>query len=240
MNAPGAALTAWMAPTAAAALAAMVASSCAPAHIDGYTPKQRAYKAAPSSPNDARGATSGSLWRDGQLAAGLFVDARAFRVNDVVIVDVSETADAERSSDTDLERRGSTAVGLAAVPLLGPLLPGATNVNVTASASTDGAFRGGGSTQRKERLQATVSTVVKQVLDNGNLFIEGHRVILVNSEEHHLYVSGVVRPIDIDQENTVASSRIAEAEIEFVGQGVVTDNQQQGAVPRWLHFIWPF
>lgn len=222
------------------ALVMLAAAACAPAHVAEYTPKTRAYAPPPKAPTDQRAPTTGSLWRDGEIGGGLFVDARAFRVNDIVIVDVAEVADAERMADTDLERRGQVALGLGAVPIIGPLVPGATSVDVTGQASTDSAFRGGGSTQRKERLQATVSTVVKQVLDNGNLFIEGHRVILVNSEEHHLYVSGIVRPIDIDQANTVASSKIAEAEIEFVGQGVVTDNQQQGVVPRWLHFLWPF
>lgn len=221
-------------------LALLGSSACAPAHISEYQPKKRAYEAPAKTPNDQRPPTSGSLWRDSELAGGLFVDARAFRVNDVVIVDVAEVADAERMADTDLERRGTTAVGLGAVPIIGAFVPANTSVDVTGRATTDGSFRGGGSTQRKERLEATVSTVVKQVLDNGNLFIEGHRVILVNSEEHHLYVSGIVRPIDIDQSNTVASSKIAEAEIEFVGQGVVTDNQQQGLASRFLHFLWPF
>lgn len=220
--------------------ASSLGGACAPAHIASYAPKTRSYAPQPKTPSDQRAPTTGSLWRDGGLAGGMFVDARAFRVNDVVIVDVAEVADAERMADTDVERRGSAAVGLGAVPIIGPLVPAGTSVDVTGQATTEGSFRGGGSTQRKERLQATVSTVVKQVLDNGNLFIEGHRVILVNSEEHHLYVSGIVRPIDIDQANTVPSSKIAEAEIEFVGQGVVTDNQQQGVVPRWLHFLWPF
>ena len=220
--------------------ASAVGAACAPSHLSSYAPKKREYAPPPKAPSDQRAPTTGSLWRDGELGGGLFVDARAFRINDVVIVDVAEVADAERMADTDLERRGSIAAGLGAVPIIGAFVPGGTTVDVTGQATTDGSFRGGGSTQRKERLQATVSTVVKQVLDNGNLFIEGHRVILVNSEEHHLYVSGIVRPIDIDQANTVASSKIAEAEIEFVGQGVVTDNQQQGVVPRWLHFLWPF
>lgn len=218
------------------------ALGCAQAHISGYEAKKRVFTPPPTAPSSARANTSGSLWRDGQLAGGLFVDARAFRVNDVVIVDVAEVADAERSADTEVERRGASSIGLSAIPLLGPLLPGAgdNSVDISAKSNTDTSFRGGGSTQRKERLQATVSTLVTQVLDNGNLFIEGHRVILVNSEEQHLYVSGVVRPIDIDQENTIASSKIAEAQIEFVGQGVVSDNQQQGLVQRLLHFLWPF
>ena len=65
-------------------------------------------------------------------------------------------------------------------------------------------------------------------------------MILVNAEEQHFYISGVVRPIDIDQENSVKSSMVADAEIEFVGRGVLTDNQRQGWFSRYLGWIWPF
>ncbi len=82
--------------------------------------------------------------------------------------------------------------------------------------------------------------VVRKVLPNGNLFVEGHRVVLVNNEEQHFYISGVVRPIDIDQENSVKSSMVADAEIEFVGRGVLTDNQHQGFLSRYLGWLWPF
>jgi flagellar L-ring protein precursor FlgH len=130
------------------------------------------------------------------------------------------------------------------IPVLGPLLqqflPPGIDVNATGEGTGESSFQGGGSTNRSERLVATVATVVKKVLPNGNLFVEGHRVVLVNQEEQHLYVSGVVRPIDIDQENSIVSSRIAEAQIEFVGRGVVSDNQNQGVVGRFLHFLWPF
>jgi flagellar L-ring protein precursor FlgH len=62
----------------------------------------------------------------------------------------------------------------------------------------------------------------------------------VNQEEQHFYISGVVRPIDIDQENSVKSSKVADAEVEFVGRGVLTDNQKQGWFSRFLGWIWPF
>jgi flagellar L-ring protein precursor FlgH len=106
--------------------------------------------------------------------------------------------------------------------------------------SSDSSFHGEGSTGRTERLTATVPATVKKVLPNGNLFIEGHRVVLVNSEEQHFYISGVVRPIDIDQDNSVKSSMVAEAEIEFTGRGVLTDNQKQGFLQKMLGWIWPF
>ncbi|MCC7074044.1 MAG: flagellar basal body L-ring protein FlgH [Deltaproteobacteria bacterium] len=222
------------------AVALVTLCACGPAHIAEYTPKKRALDASPKPTPEQRVTTPGSLYRDGELAGALFVDARAFRVNDVVVVSVEEVADAERSADTDVERRSNTAIGLQAVPIIGPLVPAAATVNATAGATADGTFQGGGSTNRRDRLVATVSTVVREVLANGNLFIEGHRVVLVNNEEHHLYVSGIVRPIDIDQSNSIPSSKIAEAQIEFVGRGVVSDNQTQGVVQRFLGFLWPF
>ena len=89
-------------------------------------------------------------------------------------------------------------------------------------------------------LTATVPAIVRKVLPNGNLFIEGHRVVLVNSEEQHFYISGVVRPIDIAQDNSVRSSYVADAEIEFTGRGVLSDNQKPGFFTRLWNFISPF
>ena len=79
----------------------------------------------------------------------------------------------------------------------------------------------------------------QKVLPNGNLFIEGHRIILVNNEEQHFYISGIIRPIDIDQNNIISSSKVAEAEIEFVGRGIMTENQQQGWFSRYFGWIFP-
>ena len=71
-------------------------------------------------------------------------------------------------------------------------------------------------------------------------YVEGTKVVMINHEEYHLYISGVVRPIDIDQENSVKSSTVADAEIEFTGRGVLSDNQRQGWLSRALGWLWPF
>jgi flagellar L-ring protein precursor FlgH len=110
------------------------------------------------------------------------------------------------------------------------LLDAGSKINFDAEAGTG----------RSERLTATVPVMVKKVLPNGNLFVEGHRVILVNNEEHHFYVSGVARPYDIDESNSVPSSRLADAEIEFTGRGVLSEGQKPGPVARFFGWIWPF
>lgn len=203
-------------------------------HIAGYTPKHRDYPVAASASGPAE-ASPGSLWRDGSSAASLYTDARALHENDLVVVRVSEMADAKRATDTDISRQSATTAQLNA--FLGAL---AKTVPKTIDGSSQTTFKGTGSTARSEYLTATVPAIVRKVLPNGNLFIEGHRVILVNQEEQHFYISGVVRPIDIDQENSIRSSQIADAEIEFTGRGVLSDNQHQGWLSKYLGWIWPF
>jgi flagellar L-ring protein precursor FlgH len=217
----------------------LAASACAPAHIAAYTPKDRATPTPFADVRAAEPPANGSLFTASASAGGLFTDERAHRINDVVVVRVEENADAERSADTNLARKSDIKPLISVIPLLAPLVA-APSLSASAEAGNDQSFAGSGQSDRRERLVATVSAIVKQVTASGNLFIEGHRVILVNNEEHHLYVSGLVRPIDIDEQNSVKSSLIAEAHIEFVGQGDLTDSQQQGWLASFWRFIWPF
>ncbi len=226
-----------------AALIFLVALSGCVSHIQSYTPKRRQYEL-PATETQTTQAAPGSLFiSGGSGAAALFQDQRAYRVNDVVVVKVEETADAQRGANTDLRRdtgfnvdvsaflRAINSVGItAAIPAF----------DMKAGLGTGLSTEAAGSTSRTERLQANVPALVRKVLPNGNLFIEGHRVVLVNEEENHFYISGVVRPIDIDQKNTVKSSLMADAEVEFTGRGVIADNQRQGWLSRFFGWIWPF
>jgi len=215
--------------------ASIALTACAPSHVSSYTPRRRDYDLPEPTADDGSTASAGSVWRDGRGTSMLFTDARALRTNDLVVVKVEEIADAKRSADTDVARKGETAASLNAFIQAVTRLPA-----VELKGGSETTFKGTGSTARTERLTATVPAVVRKVLPNGNLFIEGHRVVLVNSEEQHFYISGVVRPIDIDQENSVKSSMVADAEIEFTGRGVLTDNQRQGWASRFFGWIWPF
>jgi flagellar L-ring protein FlgH len=221
--------------------ASILASGCGPGHLGEYTPKRRDYKL-PAEGKDADDpASPGSLWRDGRPASMLFTDARALHTNDLVVINIEEVANASRSTDTSLDRASSSVAKIDAfLTMLKKLKISSTDAGLNIGGSSASSFKGAGSTDRSESLTATVPAVVIKVLANGNLFVEGHRAILVNSEEHHFYISGVVRPIDIDQQNSVKSSVVADAQIEFVGRGDLTDNQRQGWLSRYLGWIWPF
>ena len=220
-------------------VAAWLLAGCGPSHVKDYQPKRRHYELPEEAPSGAAAGTPGSLYREGRPATQLFTDARALRVNDLVVVKIEEVADAQRSADTDLARSAETRAAIA--EFLGAVAEAKGKAfSPELEASSGSTFRGEGSTGRTERLVATVPAIVRKVLPNGNLFIEGHRVVLVNDEEQHFYLSGVVRPIDIDGENSVKSSVVADAEIEFTGRGVLSDNQQQGWLQRALVWLWPF
>ncbi len=176
-----------------------------------------------------------SLWSDQCSGASLFKDARAFKTGDLVVVKVEENADARRSTDVDVERAAENAANVSAfLNVVG------SQLSADAKTGVKNTFRGSGSTARSEKLTATVPAIIRRELGNGQVFIEGDRQVLVNNEEHHFYISGIIRTYDIDQENSVKSSMVAEAEIEFTGRGLLTDNQQQGFFQRFFGWIWPF
>ena len=217
-----------------------VGGACGPAHVASYTPKKRDYQPAEAAEATADNSSPGSLWNEGRPASMLFTDARALRVNDLVVIKVEEVADARRSANTDVGRSSESSAEISAFLGLLSKLKSAGVDPVKLGGNSNSSFQGKGNTGRTEYLAATVPAVVRKVLPNGNLFVEGHRVILVNAEEQHFYISGVVRPIDIDQENSVKSAMVADAEIEFVGRGVLTDNQKQGWFSGMLGKLWPF
>jgi len=214
-------------------------SGCAVSHIDTYEPKRRDY-ISPVDLNQATGEVrNGSLYNPNGTLSRLFADPRAMRLGDIVTIRVSEQADAKRAASTELSRDSSTSIGIDALfgllKLAGDVLPTGDQLGVDSGTG----FTGKGSTSRSENLQATVPAIVRRVLPNGNLFVEGHRVVLVNSEEHHFYVSGVIRPLDIEGDNSVSSAKVADAEVEFTGRGVVSEKLNPGWLQRGLDFLRP-
>jgi flagellar L-ring protein precursor FlgH len=225
---------------ACACLFLIVANSCGVQHIETFTPRLRNYKSGRYEKAPAA-VSSGSLWQDSSRS--LVADFRASRVGDLVMVRVDESPEAKGDAETSLDRTSSMSFGApklfgfaAAIQKSHPDLDMSDVFDVLGKSNFDGK----GATTRGSRVQAAMAVRVKKLLPNGDLFVEGTKVLMVNEEELHIYVSGVVRPEDIAQDNSVASSVVADAQIEFVGRGVLTDNQHQGWLTRFLTQINPF
>jgi flagellar L-ring protein precursor FlgH len=107
-------------------------------------------------------------------------------------------------------------------------------------ASMANKFDGTGSTGREETMTAAITARVLEVLPNGYLYIQGRRQIRVNNEVQHMVLSGIIRPVDISTDNTILSSFISDARIEYTGSGPVSDKQRPGWGTRIIDVIWPF
>jgi flagellar L-ring protein FlgH len=220
------------------ALAALLLAGCT-THIAPYRTKHRRYDggefATRSQPQN------GSLYAEG--APGLFEDHVAGRVGDILVIKIDEKDLASHQADTKLDRSDATTYGLPnAIGLVAALqkkFPDVDPAKLFASTSEQ-KFTGAGQVARHGQVTATLPVRVVQVLASGDLFVEGTKVVMVGNEEHHIYVSGLVRKYDIADDDTVPSSRIADAEIEYTGRGDISDTQRRGWLNRVLSKIWPF
>lgn len=175
-------------------------------------------------------------------ARGFFKDQRASKVGDILTVHVTIDDRAQIGNTTTARRDSSNTVGVNGV--LGSIFNSVAPADVSADAaigSTSGITNtGNGSVNRSERVTTQVAAVVTQVLPNGNLVIEGRQEVRVNFEVRDLIVAGIVRPEDIASDNTISSSKIAEARIAYGGRGQITDVQQPRYGQQFMDAILPF
>jgi flagellar L-ring protein FlgH len=181
-----------------------------------------------------------SLWRNGSRA--FFKDQRAQQVGDILTVTVNINDQANIADETQRSRSVTEDSGISnfigANTIANPakaVLPGRI-LTADGTSSADGK----GSVNRQEALQTNIAAVVTQVLPNGNLVIEGKQEIRVNFEIRELIVAGIVRPEDIQSDNTIDSSKIAQARIAYGGRGQLTDVQQPRYGQQVLDVLLPF
>ncbi|MEQ1792834.1 MAG: flagellar basal body L-ring protein FlgH [Nitrospira sp.] len=189
--------------------------------------------------------TLGSLWQEENGRAYLYEDMRAMRVGDILTVKIVEKHKGSKSADTAAQRDSTlsnslagTGVGYIGIP--GIRLGDEARRGLGVDASASNKFSGKGATNREGTLTGTISVIVVEVLPNGDLRVEGRREVTVNSEKQLMTIAGIVRRVDVDTKNTVLSSAIADAKIEYAGLGVLDDVQRPGWLVRILDWIYPF
>ena len=188
----------------------------------------------------------GGLWPGDTAKNLLFEDTKAREIGDIVTVLLNETATSSATASTDTSK--SSSIDLQTNSILG--LPSnmgvqnylgmGTGFNPAAKGSTTRANKGTVTTTREGSLTGTLAATIVAVNENGNFEIAGKRSVTVNNEEQLMILTGTIRPSDINYDNTINSSLIANAAILYSGEGVVADEQRVGWLMRALSYVWPF
>ena len=197
-------------------------------------------------------AQAGSLWlKEGSTEQSMFADKIARNIGDILTIVVSEDTSTQQTAR--IKTYENTQGGTGIFPALNATLNGFVqalpswlskqsggtvdegDVTIpTLDIAAKSEWNGGGDTQNTLTLTNRTAVTVVDVLPNGNLVVEGAKIIRAGQESQYAYMRGIVRPIDIASDNTVPSTKIADAQVEFIPEGELTEAQKKG----WLVRIW--
>ena len=182
-------------------------------------------------------ASAQSLWND-DTARPMFADKRASKVGDILTVLVQETSTASKKNSTATAKNNAmdasvstflygAGSGASALLARGGSMP-ALKYN------SKNTFDGGGTIDNSQNLVTSLAVKVIDVLPNGNLMIEGQRETSFSGEKQNAVLHGVVRIEDIFSNNTIFSYNIADAKVQILSKGTLSDNQRRG----WFTYLW--
>ncbi len=218
--------------TLGTALLAGLAAGCA--SIIGTQPGEYA----PAMPREPAPAPpeSGAVYRPA-TSISLFEDLKARRIGDTLTIRLAERTQATKSASTDARKDTKTDTG--APILLGDVVTRNGKEILSNEWETSQEFDGEGSSSQSNRLDGNITVTVADVLPNGNLYVRGEKWLTLNQGEEYVQIAGIVRPADIGADNSVPSSKVADARITYGGNGVISDANRPGLIARLFMKLWP-
>jgi flagellar L-ring protein precursor FlgH len=194
---------------------------------------QQSYAPAPPPPAAPPPVANGAIFQAANGYAPLTSGQRAAQVGDIITIVLVERTQGTSTSTSATDHNGS--IGLTP-PTTGPLsLFSATD----ASMGGNSTFAGHGQTGQSNSLVGEISVVVSEVLPNGTMRIRGEKLLHINRGNETIRISGIVRPVDIGSDNRVASTRVADAQIDYVGRGEISRASRQGWLQRFFSILSP-
>lgn len=213
-------------------LATLALSGCVTA------PPEPDYSATWPEPPPAATAGNGAIYQAGHDIA-LFENSVARRVGDTLIVRLNERTNASKSSSTSTKK--STSADLPGPTIAGrPVTVNGVEV-LQMGVENETEFDGEGGSSQSNRLEGDISVTVAQRLPNGNLLVRGQKWIAINQGQEYVRIQGIVRPIDIDPDNSISSLKVADAQISYGAKGALADANTPGVLSRFFNLPWlPF
>ncbi|MCX8597431.1 flagellar basal body L-ring protein FlgH [Gilliamella sp. B3486] len=186
--------------------------------------------------------SSGSIYQASQPSSfgyqPMFEDRRPRNIGDVLTIVLQENVSASKSSSINAGRNGGVNLGVKTVPHFLDGLVGRGKVDTDISGSND--FKGSGGANAKNTFSGTITVTVQDVMINGNLKVIGEKQIAINQGTEFIRFSGVVNPRTISGNNTVISTQVADARIEYVGNGYIDEAQTMSWLQRLFFNLSPF
>jgi flagellar L-ring protein precursor FlgH len=190
----------------------------------------------PDEPDQTAG-TSGSIFRVGHDVP-LFENAVAHRVGDTVTIRLLESTNASKTSSTNTKKASDAEINAAGGLASQITLNGEA---IALGYDTDTNFSGSGTSAQSNKLEGLVTVTVAKRLSNGNLVVRGQKWLTLNQGSEFVRVQGIIRPTDIDVDNTVPSYKVADAVISYGGKGALADANSPGLLSRFFNSKWmPF
>ena len=216
-----------------AALLALASAGCVT--VTPPTSVHQPISVRPASPA-APAPTDGAIYSIGLSNGLLFEDRRARRVGDTLTIAILENTNASKKSATNTGRASNNNFGVTGLQGL----PGKSFLGSTLGATSDFSFDGKGESTNNNVFTGTITVTVTEVLPNGNLLVSGEKQVGINQGSEYIRLSGIVNPIHLNAANTVFSTQVADARIEYRGSGAVAENQQTGWLTRFFLNVLPF
>ena len=221
--------------SAALALVALVLlSGCASIYPTTPTAVHQPMTARPESRAQALPAT-GSIYQ-AAYARPLFEDRRARNVGDTITINLVERNNAQKSANANATRNGSMTAGIGPISRLP--LSGLNGLELEADAESE--FAGKGAAAANNAFNGTITVTVIDVYPNGNLLVSGEKMVAINQGNEFIRFSGVINPNNVTAANTVQSTQVADARIEYRGSGFIDESNTMGWLQRFFVAIMPF
>jgi len=178
---------------------------------------------------------SGSLFKANYIN-NIYSDSKAHRIGDIISVILSENTQAKKNAKTELKKENEYT--LAAVSGLGGQPVTLNGQALQMGFEQDSKFKGDSKADQGNSLSGNISVHVLKVLQNGNLMIRGEKWITLNNGDEYIRLTGIIRSKDINSNNTVLSSKVANARIQYAGTGTFADVNEQGWLSQFFSSSW--
>ncbi len=183
--------------------------------------------------NNVQQPQTGSLF-SATNASFLYSDRTASRIGDLLTVNLNESTNASKNADTEIKKKDANTLA----PTISARIPSYGGNPISFALDTASQFKAESDSAQANSLNGTITVSVSQVLPNGNLMIKGEKWLTLNQGNEFIRITGIIRPEDISTDNTISSTRVANARITYSGTGALEDSNKKGWLSQFFSSSW--